>query len=595
MKNQPRFNYIITIHNKEDLIEDVLISILMCCRENSFIYPVLDGCTDRTEEIIDSIIEKYSDVPIKKVYAPDVHEVLSINIGLKAANQEGEGFNIVLQDDVILADFKLEDKITKLYQWGGEKLGYVSLRMGANFIDDVVQSDDIVPQCDYLENAYGHGLSNAKALLPGYFSYRDIAIKSPICWPFRLVKEIGMLEEKLAPYGHDDLEYAIRCYKAGYQNGVFAIKFYSDLKWGGTRTTPHPEMSKIIRRNIDNIRKWHKEDLASMKDRGKDFKIYKIIDTTDKQDEMAKIAWQKNQENLIEFRKKSASSLSKIKSATINKLRKISNMNILSKIISYKHDFGKKRQLLQYRKFKKDFDIDISLTEAIHRFKHPNKTYHYLHHCFYHLLPRELQEHRYYFSQENRGFGEDAFHSMWWLLMREFRPKHCLEIGVYRGQTISLWSLIAKKLQFDCQISGISPFTSIGDSVSSYVQDINYLKDIKKSLKHFDLPEVSLIKALSTDQNAKKYIQSKEWDLIYIDGNHDFDVVLADYKLCKESLAPNGIMVFDDSSLSTSYSPPIFAFGGHPGPSNVVSDYAMKELLFLGTVGHNNIFKNKSK
>lgn len=592
MKNQPRFNYIITIHNKEDLIKDVLVSVLMCCRDNSFIYPILDGCTDRTEEIIDSIIEKYSDIPIKKIYAPDVHEILSINIGLKAASQEGEGFNIILQDDVILADFRLEEKIIKLYQWGGEKLGYVSLRIGANFIDDVVQSNDTVPQCDYIENIYGHGFANAEALVPGCFSYRDIAIKSPVCLPFRVVREVGLLEEKLAPCWHDDSEYAVRCYKAGYRNGVFAIKFYSDLKWGGTRKKPHPEMKNIIRRNIDNIRRWHKKDLLSMKDRKKDFRIYKILDAVDeKQNESALLSWQKKQKGLTESKKKSVSGLSKIRSI-IAKIKKHGGMKILSKIKSYYCITNRVLQKLQYRGFKKDLNVDINFTEAMRRFEHPNKIYRYLHHYFYHLLPQGLRKHRFYFSQENRGFGEDAFHSMWWLLMREFKPKNCLEIGVYRGQTISLWSLIAERLQFDCSVSGISPFTVTGDSVSTYV-NIDYLEDIEKSFKYFNVPRANLIKALSTDQDAKKYIRSKKWDLIYIDGNHDFDVVLADYKLCKESLAPNGILIFDDSSLYTSYVPPPFAFAGHPGPSKVVRDYAMKELEFLGSVGHNNIFKNK--
>ena len=51
MPQSPKFNYIITIHNKEDMIEQVMMCVLMCCRDNSHIYPVLDGCTDRTEDI----------------------------------------------------------------------------------------------------------------------------------------------------------------------------------------------------------------------------------------------------------------------------------------------------------------------------------------------------------------------------------------------------------------------------------------------------------------------------------------------------------------------------------------------------------------
>lgn len=264
MSDSPKFNYIITIHNKEDLIEEVLNCVLMCCRDNSHVYPVLDGCTDNTEKLVDQLINKFSGVPITKVYTADVHELLSINAGLKAANQEGEGYNIILQDDVILADFLLEQKVAALYKWGGPQLGYVSFRLGANFKNDAATSNEAVPYCEYAENAYGHGIADAEVLYAGNFAYRSVPIKSPVCIPTALVRSIGMFEERLAPYGHDDLEYSIRLIKAGYRNGVFPIRFYSDVKWGGTRTSPHPELNKIIERNMGLIRDWKGEGLADI-------------------------------------------------------------------------------------------------------------------------------------------------------------------------------------------------------------------------------------------------------------------------------------------------------------------------------------------
>ena len=40
-------------------------------------------------------------------------------------------------------------------------------------------------------------------------------------------------------------------------------------------------------------------------------------------------------------------------------------------------------------------------------------------------------------------------------------------------------------------------------------------------------------------------------------------------------------------SLQTNFSPPLFSFAGHPGPSRVAAEFAMKQLKFLGAVGHN--------
>lgn len=292
MSQSVRFNYIITIHNKEDLIEQVLMCVLMCARDNSHIYTVLDGCTDSTEAIVDRVIDTFASVPVTKVRTPDVHELLSINAGLQAANHDGEGYNIILQDDVMLADFMLEAKVVGLYKWAGPRLGYVSFRLGANFKKDSATSNEAVPYTDYVENAYGHGIRQAGLLLPGYFAYRAVPIKSPTCIPFKLIRQVGMFDERLAPYGHDDLEYAIRLFRSGYQNGVFSVRFYSDIRWGGTRTNPHPELTRIVRRNMDLIRNWHNSDLAIICGQDQDQAILEVPNmVTDAEIEGARKVW----------------------------------------------------------------------------------------------------------------------------------------------------------------------------------------------------------------------------------------------------------------------------------------------------------------
>ena len=74
---------------------------------------------------------------------------------------------------------------------------------------------------------------------------------------------------------------------------------------------------------------------------------------------------------------------------------------------------------------------------------------------------------------------------MWYELIKEYKPKNMLEIGVYRGQVISLWALIAKELNMRCEIHGISPFTSAGDEVSVYISNINYYEDVINNFNHF--------------------------------------------------------------------------------------------------------------
>jgi hypothetical protein len=236
------------------------------------------------------------------------------------------------------------------------------------------------------------------------------------------------------------------------------------------------------------------------------------------------------------------------------------------------------------------FSRDMPFTEACAEFNSRNELYAYMHHYFTQNLPDEVKLHRRYFKRESRGFGEDAFHAMWYLMLREFHPVHCLEIGIYRGQVISLWALLSRIFNFHCDVYGISPFSNAGDSVSIYPTELDYYFDTIRNHDAFGLTSPRLIKAFSTDEASVKLIGSKRWDLIYIDGSHDYEIVESDYIHSLASLRKGGLLVLDDSSLFTDFTPPIFSFAGHPGPSRLVRDRVMKELQFVGAVGHNSVF-----
>lgn len=258
---------------------------------------------------------------------------------------------------------------------------------------------------------------------------------------------------------------------------------------------------------------------------------------------------------------------------------------------SYINNSRLERISKEWEEYLPDFDYELTFRNAIETYSDPNNLYRYFNQYFFYRCPQIIRDHRAYFSQNDRGFGENAMHAMWWLLLLHHQPQQCLEIGVYRGQVLSLWALVAKYLHYSCTVYGISPFTNQGDSVSSYMQDIDYYSDVLANFDHFQLPSPILVKHLSADATAIEQISSKLWDLIYIDGSHEYDIVLADYQICQRYLRAGGILVLDDAALFTTYQPPLFAFAGHPGPSRVAVDYAMKEMQFLGGVGHNLIFE----
>jgi len=206
-------------------------------------------------------------------------------------------------------------------------------------------------------------------------------------------------------------------------------------------------------------------------------------------------------------------------------------------------------------------------------------------------VPQEVLRHRAYFSDGKRGFGEDAFHAMWFLLLERFRPAQMLEIGVFRGQTVSLWRLISGLLAFKSDIGCISPFSPAGDSVSRYAQEVDYFEDMLANHRHFSLAPPEVCSAYSTSPEAHDFIQSRRWNLIYIDGNHDYEVARSDFDLCAANLAPGGIIVLDDSALGTDYSPPGFATAGHPGPSKLAREILGEGFEEIFSAGHNRVFR----
>ncbi len=208
-------------------------------------------------------------------------------------------------------------------------------------------------------------------------------------------------------------------------------------------------------------------------------------------------------------------------------------------------------------------------------------------------LPEELREHRAWFASGRRGFGEEAFHTMWTLLFERFPITDYLEIGVYRGQTLSLAALLQRRTGITGQVTGISPFEAIGDSVSRYRGGVDYEADTKENFARFQLPPPRLIKAYSTDPAAATVIRNGPWDCVYIDGNHDYEVALADWQASIEGVRPGGIVVLDDAALGTAFQPPIFATKGHPGPSRLADEIDRERYPEILQVGHNRVFQRR--
>lgn len=273
------FNYIITIHNKEHLITEVLNGIKKCAGNNSKIYPVLDGCTDNSESIIDQFKIENPDLNIIKVYENDVHELLAINAALRVICHDNEcQLNIILQDDVVLNDPLLEKHFEILFSRFQGRLGVVSMRHGGDLSSFLLDKKSIIfPIKNYVETVFGHGVSGKlRDLAEGSFVFKDIAIKSPICIPSYMIKKIGIPDEEYRPW--DDIAYCYKSLQDGFKNGVLSIPFISDKDWGTMRKkSQQKKHDEIVLRNLEIFRNVNRESLRFFfKSKVYDNKIYQI-------------------------------------------------------------------------------------------------------------------------------------------------------------------------------------------------------------------------------------------------------------------------------------------------------------------------------
>ena len=82
-----------------------------------------------------------------------------------------------------------------------------------------------------------------------------------------------------------------------------------------------------------------------------------------------------------------------------------------------------------------------------------------------------------------------------------------------------------------------------------------------------------------------------KWDMVYIDGNHEYEVAKSDFSECCKILSPRGIIVLDDSGLFTQYQAPLFSTRGHVGPSKLAQEISSLGFHEVLQVGHNRVFQ----
>lgn len=217
-------------------------------------------------------------------------------------------------------------------------------------------------------------------------------------------------------------------------------------------------------------------------------------------------------------------------------------------------------------------------------------------HIIYNEFNKKIQTNEIFYEHFNKtqGYGELPFSWNWHLIVKSIEKDfNFLEVGVYKGRLLTLISLLSKIHNKNCKIVGVTPLENIGDKYSVYDND-NYFLAIKNGFENLNLSmeNVNIIKGLSQDEEVlKKLNEMNKFNIIFIDGSHDYEVVCSDIINYIPFLKEGGYFVMDDSSLYIEN--PGGLFKGHPDVGKAIIDVLEKDTRMkeLYACGHNRIWK----
>lgn len=185
-----------------------------------------------------------------------------------------------------------------------------------------------------------------------------------------------------------------------------------------------------------------------------------------------------------------------------------------------------------------------------------------------------LAGHRDWVECQKHGYGTRAFHYLWYLLMasyaRRSAPVRVLEIGVFKGQILSLVSLAARELEVRMVATGVSPLAGNQRRLSPWRAARQFLFDpqwrrqyrlgnlhpagdhlaeIQRIYDAFalDLQSVELLRGLSTDSHVVDHVRQNQYAIVFIDGDHSESVARFDIETYTPLVEPGGYAVVDDA------------------------------------------------
>ena len=244
---------ILTLHNQEGIVSDVLEGIEDNTEGEYELIIVFDGCTDTTEPVAKAYVETSS---LKQrtsyVYADNVFETKANNMGLFSA--EGK-YVIIVQDDMVIKEEGWNTRMRKPFE-AFDDVFAVTARTAHNYVFNSnspylgMEEDLDNCWCNIVEPCDEATRSNTPR---DVFAVRGTVNRGPLMINREDLNKLNYFDEAYAPQDMDDHDLMFRMHKElGKVCGCYWIDFESDPSWGGTRKEtgqPAPWLYKAQHKN----------------------------------------------------------------------------------------------------------------------------------------------------------------------------------------------------------------------------------------------------------------------------------------------------------------------------------------------------------
>jgi glycosyltransferase involved in cell wall biosynthesis len=251
---------ILTVHNKEWLIGDVVTGIVQNTVGDYELILVVDGCTDNSREEIQKALTN-TPTNYKVIFAPNVFETKANNLGLKIAKGK---YAIIVQDDMIIKEYGWNQRMQKPFDAFGDVFA-VTARTAHNweFNPDTkhLGTDKDLDDC-WCDICIHTNHADRTNISRDTFAVRSSVNRGPLMINREDLKKLNYLDEEFSPQDMDDHDLMYRMHKELYKVcGCYWIDFESKDEWGGTRVsgTPAPWLLKANHKNMKLFYSRHKD------------------------------------------------------------------------------------------------------------------------------------------------------------------------------------------------------------------------------------------------------------------------------------------------------------------------------------------------